>query len=144
MVFNERNTDRTLLFPVTRFLHWHPPRDILAPLDMQAGQPGGVVCYPLPSYAMTLTNPPAMVAVKMAHLVQKAVPVLVFRPVPEEGNLDADAATAAPVELAELATGVVERNLHPGEFATENSVVELVEPDGHLFNSRFHQATSSK
>ena len=56
----------------------------------------------------------------------------------EKGNLNADTTSRPPIELTKLSTGVIERNLHFGEFVLEYLGVELIKPSLHLRKSRCH------
>ena len=116
----------------------NPTPRVLATLDVQAGLAVSVVGDVLPTAAMTLTNPTLVVAVQVAHFVEQAVAELVFRSIPEQGNLNANPTTITPVELTEHTARVVERNLHFRKGIVENGVVELVKPNVHLSESRCH------
>jgi hypothetical protein len=83
-------------------------------------------------------SPPLIVAIEVAHFVEQAITILLFSAVLEKGDFDADT-TRTPVELAELAIGIVELDWHTREFVLKDNAVEFIEPIKHLGNCRFHK-----
>ena len=70
--------------------------------------------------------------------MQEAVAVLLLRPVPKQGDFDADTTPRPPIELTELVAGVRKGKGDFGELVVKDGSVELVKPSLQLFRCDFH------
>jgi hypothetical protein len=106
-------------------------------LDMEACNAVGLGGYGLPTRAVMLISPPLIEAIEMAHFVEQAIAILLFGAVVEKGDFDTNT-TSPPIELTELAIGIVELDWNKGEFSVKHFFVELVKPFVHLDKRGFH------
>lgn len=115
-----------------------PPACILAPLNIEARDAVCLVRYGFPMRAVTFPHPTLLIAVEVTHFVQEAVAVLLLRPVPKQGDFDADTTLRPPIELTELAAGVRKGKGDFGKLVVKDGSVELVKPSLQLFRCDFH------